>query len=416
MALIQPEYGPQWGNIMRDALGTYASVNQIQRQNAEDDRKQKVLNLMSEIEKDPSKARMLKKLDPGAYNEIMQSRELENKAREKQFKDRASFAMSVKGLLPPQQVQAFEQRAKMLKDQGGDPSMALQMANVIRMGDPQGWAKTQIDSTIGQAQSAGLIEAPKKDKTGITWRPATDDEKAAYGITSKEPYQINSLGKLARAGGKGQTITFNAGEYTPGKIPAGQMLIEVNGKPELRDIPGGPSAIKTAEKKEQKAKAEANKQMYSDIVVDDVDRLISLYENEEFYDPVSGITGDVAAKISGTAASDADALRATIESAGTVDRLLEIKATGATFGSISEKELLLLKAARGNISRGQSKEQTLRNLKRYRKLYTNVMKKVMADPDASKYGFGSIPRAQLIGGKPSNRDMVTPEVAEQRYK
>jgi hypothetical protein len=82
----------------------------------------------------------------------------------------------------------------------------------------------------------------------------------------------------------------------------------------------------------------------------------------------TGLLGSATARIAGTPAADLAANLDTLQAAAGFEKLQEMRdnsPTGGALGSVTERELALLQATWGSISQSQSKEQFLRNLKRF---------------------------------------------------
>ena len=467
---IQAVQHADMGQILRDSVGMYGQIKGMQNASADRKIKAEALGVEKKNQEEDRAFRDTERTRVATERTAQSDRD--RIARD--IKDNARFttesaqhAAVIKDLPLAQKLSATQRRIDDLKRRGIPTETTQRLFDMYDSGNPEVIA--EADQAISERYNLGIqrgdVKAPKekkqeqyriaspeeKERAGITqpgvwqvspkgqfvkaggkeqaqYRIASPEEKERAGVTQPGVWQISPKGQFVKAGGKGQNITTNvntgqAGDQL-GTIPPGYAARRGQDGFEMYKVKGGPAEEKAKQLTEKKKKGEAQKQVYSDIVTDDAESLLSLYENETWYNPVSGITGDIASDklFSGSAANDADALRETIESAGTVDRLLEIKATGATFGAISEKELGLLKAAKGNIRRGQSKEQTVKHIKRYIRLYKKVMRKVQADPDAAKYGFGpSSGNGPIMGGQvqqmsnPEASQAMPPEAME-RYK
>ena len=69
----------------------------------------------------------------------------------------------------------------------------------------------------------------------------------------------------------------------------------------------------------------------------------------------------------------------------------EASPTGGALGQVSNQELTTLQSVLGNLSFSQSQDQLLRNLERLRDIYSDILTKASAYPNAEDFGFGTVP-------------------------
>jgi len=334
----------------------------------------------------------------------------------------------------------------MLKERGDDPATTLRLlegyANPetrpqaeqsleerYRFGIQAGYVKPEEKQkpVVDKFTKAGLvpgtpeyIAAAKKDLQGDgQYRIATAEEKAAAGITGPEQYQISPKGQFVKLGGAGQTINVNIpgqGDVVDvGKPEAGAAIVRdpKTGKLSYQAIEGGPVANEAADKTKRESAQKATTAQTANIVSEDIGRFRNLLENESWYNPVTGVTGSVASNIPGTARADAEALKTTIAANIGFDRLQamrEASKTGGALGAISEREMKQLESVKGSIELSQSKEQLLKNLDRLDKIYSKILEKASAYPNAEKFGFGG---AKAIPVNTPSQEM--PEQIRSRY-
>jgi hypothetical protein len=165
-----------------------------------------------------------------------------------------------------------------------------------------------------------------------------------------------------------QTNVNVTGDTGPriGTIPPGFQLKQTpEGAYVMEPIPGGPAAREA--EKVARAEAEGTRQtaQSADIVTGDISRAIDLMNRAVL--PTTGAIGGALSGVGGTAARDVAGLLDTIKANTAFDKLAEMRKaspTGAALGSVTERELALLAAVRGNLEQSQSDAQLRFNLAR----------------------------------------------------
>jgi hypothetical protein len=138
-----------------------------------------------------------------------------------------------------------------------------------------------------------------------------------------------------------------------------------DGSYEQYAVPGGPAALE--EERRRRAESEGTRQQAqsADIVTGDITRAISLMNSAVL--PTTGAIGGALSGVGGTSARDVAGLLDTIKANTAFDKLAEMRKaspTGAALGSVTERELALLAAVRGNLEQSQSDAQLRYNLAR----------------------------------------------------
>lgn len=144
-------------------------------------------------------------------------------------------------------------------------------------------------------------------------------------------------------------------------------------RPIAVEIAGGPTETKRIAGETAKTKAQEQRQVYADIVTQDIDRVVDIAGAQDI--PVTGF-GAIGAAIPGTRAFDVSQLLDTIRSNVGFDRLQQMRAaspTGGALGQVSERENILLQSTIGSLAQTQSKAQFLRNLKRVKEIYLDTI-------------------------------------------
>jgi hypothetical protein len=146
--------------------------------------------------------------------------------------------------------------------------------------------------------------------------------------------------------------------------------------------------------------------------LDDVKALRNAIKKQKIVDPVTGVTGEIASGVAGSARKSAEGLVRTIQANIGFDRLNQMRAespTGGALGNITEQELRFLQSVLGSIDLNQKDADIIRNLDRLDKIYSGIIKKAAAYPNASKYGFsGGAPAAPAPSAPPAGGGSTTP--------
>lgn len=206
------------------------------------------------------------------------------------------------------------------------------------------------------------------------FRPATMEEKKQFGVTPETPLAIEEgSGKPMVISGNGVTIN-NGSKY--GTIPPGYQLVEGPEGAKLIPIPGSPAEAEQAAKVQKAEGAASQKQQNVDLVTQEIDRSISILDNDTWYNPATGLGATAAARIGGTNAANLKALTQTIGSVITLDGIKNMRQnspTGAAMGAVSDADLALLRNALGSVEQSQGEDQLRFNLNRLWNLYQDTI-------------------------------------------
>lgn len=276
------------------------------------------------------------------------------------------------GLLEDRMGLMNELRVKLPNDP--TPMLYQSLRRYAGSGDPSALnsARNTTGALVAMGVARGDIKLPEVRQPLSTVGKIEADFKAGR-ITEEQRDQA----MLAASRG-GTSINVNAAAPTP---PTGyQNIFDESGRlVEQRAIQGSPAATAQATREEQR-------QLYGDVVIEDIGRYKNLIENQGLLTPVTGVSGAIAQAIPGTPAADARALEQTIGANIQFDRLQamrEASPTGGALGSITEQELSDLRATLGSIGRSQSDVQLIQNLNRLEKIYSEIKRKADAYPSAT---------------------------------
>lgn len=134
------------------------------------------------------------------------------------------------------------------------------------------------------------------------------------------------------------------------------------------------SAVKidTAAAKSSAAQDAAARQ--ANLVGEDIGRAMEMAGGESI--PITGIVGRVMSNIPGTTAHDLAKTLDSVKANTAFKKLQEMRQnspTGGALGSVSDNDMLLLKAVEGSLEQSQSKEQLLYNLDRLRSTTLDIV-------------------------------------------
>jgi hypothetical protein len=250
----------------------------------------------------------------------------------------------------------------------------------------------QRNTKTGKIESLGA--------TGERFEIMTPSSIKAMGLPAGTYQKDVNTGKITAVGGGGVTVNLPP---QIGSIPKDYRMVYDGNKPvSMEVIPGSQTARELEAAAGKGASAAESAVTASTIVLDDVKALRNAIKKQKVVDPVTGITGEVASSVAGSARKSAEGLVRTIQANIGFDRLNQMRAespTGGALGNITEQELKFLQSVLGSIDLNQKDADIIRNLDRLEKIYNGILKKAAAYPNASKFGFsGGVPAG---GGTPT---------------
>lgn len=176
--------------------------------------------------------------------------------------------------------------------------------------------------------------------------------------------------------GPGMTYLYN---------PDGTVQMDEQGRPMASPVAGTDADRERKSSEDSKNVARENKITSSNIVKQEIGQVIAMLEGGR-NQPITGISGALAAQIKGSEAADARAAMETIKANIGFDRLQQMRdssPTGGALGNVTERELSTLQAVLGNLEFNQSKPQLLRNLQRLDEIYSGILEKAARTGDGT---------------------------------
>lgn len=245
---------------------------------------------------------------------------------------------------------------------------------------------------------AAVTEARNRGKG--KFKTITGSSAEAMGLDPNKVYKLNvDTQELSGIGGGGTNIDINTSSEM-GTIPTGyEVYTTDSGARALRPIQGGPAADKIAELEGKDVEAQGTTARTGGIVLQDIGRLRKLLSNQTMVNPVTGPTGSLAGNVPASSRSDAETLANTIKGNIGFDRLQQMRnesPTGGALGAINAQEMTLLSSVLGSLDLNQSESQLLENLGRLEVIYTEIMRKANAYPNAGGSMAPAAPSANSI--------------------
>jgi hypothetical protein len=164
--------------------------------------------------------------------------------------------------------------------------------------------------------------------------------------------------------------------------------------------------IKNADRIEAEQKAQtASVSSASDTLATVEDLLRTVREEEG----TTGFWGMMFGQIPWTKAGELRINADTLRSNMALDALMNLKASGATLGSVSEKELRLLESDIQGINFNQSKEKVLKDLNKIKRNYQRIIRKAyLTTSDKAKLDQALGGEPPWLAGDPEPKDQQDP--------
>jgi len=288
------------------------------------------------------------------------------------------------------------------------PTMAAAASAPVQ--DPEGMAallSNPASAPIAQSLLAKALAGPEKGElvkaadgylyNSVTGQRAFPDVVALQSPTLKSVHGVGLVDvsdpanpRVVQAEGQrppSTSVNVNTGNPNalPGlsKLPAGftyrydgqgNVMRDAQGLPMVAPIPGTKQAADVDAEAAKADKREQQERQQADIMLQDIDRALDLVENSTF--PTTGFAGNIMQHVAGTSAGDLRATLATIKGNIAFDKINAMRQaspTGGALGGVSNNELAMLSAAFGSLEQSQSEEQFVKNLRRLRSIYNEVV-------------------------------------------
>lgn len=298
------------------------------------------------------------------------------------------------------QAQAAQEQQRMMAQRQATAG-ALGINPSLAVADEAGW-KAAIDQATRNRNTVTVGNTVYDANTGqpiIQGRGDQTSDIQNYEYARNNGFQgsfADYQQQVKRAG----ATTVDARQM--GNIPPGyQVQYNEQGQPiSMSPIPGSPDFIKAQREREAFEKGKVSQDRTSQVVTEDIDRAVDLIDKSPF--TTTGLAGNALSKIGGTSSNDVNQLITTIKANAGFDRLQAMRdasPTGGALGAVSERELTYLQSTIGSLDQSQTKEQLLRNLKRVRKAYADIIDGPQDQGSSSNEGWKTLPNGVKIRAK-----------------
>ena len=247
----------------------------------------------------------------------------------------------------------------------------------------------------------------------------------AQGMTPEQALQAVRSGTTVQVGDGMPGLGKLSTDFTYVLDPAtGKPAIDPQtGLPRAVPVPGSKAAqeaeAEARQTEAQKAEVQALGARAGGVVLENIARIQKIAEESNL--PIAGAIGAFMSKIPGTDAYDVSSLTRTIRANIGFDRLQQMREaspTGGALGNVSNQELDALQSVLGDLDQSQSQEQFEYNLRRLGEIYTDIMRKFSAYPNAAEFGIAPATMPETsTGGAPDFSKMTDAEldayIAEQ---
>lgn len=224
-----------------------------------------------------------------------------------------------------------------------------------------------------------ILNTPKKP-LGQKERLAqlmTMDSDPNQTLTNGQRAEMNAIKQILSVGSPtGQTFgglnlpTAPDGYYYD-KNPNGTLKLNEEGNPYVVPVAGSAEAIKrTKDEKKEKVGKESKATIASTVVVD-AQRALDLINEDS---TTTGADAFALRLIPGTKAYALDQMVKSIQANIGIDKLLDIKASGAGLGQVPQSQLEMLASVLGQLNTAQDRETVRFNVQRVLDLYSDIVR------------------------------------------
>ena len=268
------------------------------------------------------------------------------------------------------------------------------------------------------AAEASKAEREAKGEPSDQFEILSNKQASSFGLPPGTYQRDKTTGKITSIGSGGVTVNMPP-QVQVGTIPQGYKLTyDPQGRPlSMEPIPGSQAARDVAAEADKAASSAASTVTSSNIVLSAADGLQDLIKKESFFKPVTGVGGAIVREKGGVLASGSAAVTAqktidTIKANIGFDRLTQMRKespTGGALGNVTEKELAFLQSVLGSLDLNQDRKILSQNINKIKEIYTEILRKASAYPNAEKYGFDvpatSKSKPPASDAQPANRNI-----------
>lgn len=268
-------------------------------------------------------------------------------------------------------------------------------------------ANPELASAIFQEYLKSTLATPDTTADMDNYKFYSEQEIAA----GRTPMSFQEF-RQSRPPSTQNIISFgDEGQIQVGPIPAGFYLDTSGDTPTLVPISGGPAEQERKQAEAEQALAEEQQQgqqqlasTAGNVVIQDIRRFKNLVSNQGIFTPITGVIGSIARRVPGSPAADAEQLGLTIRANIGFDRLQQMREaspTGGALGQVSDREIATLQSVLGSLSTSQSDTQLLENLNRLEEIYSGILRKLQAYPNAAEFGYSAPSTSEASANDPA---------------
>ena len=237
--------------------------------------------------------------------------------------------------------------------------------------------KLATDDALLELVKQGKVDKPKLEDEYVRLftKRATDPDNFTLTEASQLKAIENSMKMKSPTGGDLQQSIYGTPPegYVWRRDAAGNIMINEEGAPIAAPIGGTAATEKLRTEQKKKATMEESKGVIGGTVIEDAQRAIDLIKaNPKLTTVPAGFAGkDIGFGPAYTTNLMIESVRSNIG----IDKLLDIKASGAGLGQIPQTQLKTLQSVLGGLDQGQNAETLLYNLERVINIYSDIVEK-----------------------------------------
>lgn len=270
----------------------------------------------------------------------------------------------------------FQEQQRILGQQKADEELKIQLLN-----DP----RVQADPILRAAVESNpekvyeILNTPKKplSQSERLAQLMTMDANPNETLTNTQKAEMNAIKQILSVGSPtGQTFggvnlpTAPEGYYYD-KNPDGTLKTNEEGNPYVVPVAGSAEDIKRKKEDKKEKVGKESKATIAATVIVDAQRALDLIDLDS---STTGADAFALRLAPGTKAFALDQMVKSIQANIGIDKLLDIKASGAGLGQVPQSQLEMLASVLGQLNTAQDKETVRYNVERVLTLYSDIVR------------------------------------------
>lgn len=225
-----------------------------------------------------------------------------------------------------------------------------------------------------------ILNTPKKP-LGQKERLAqlmTMDADPNQTLTNTQKAEMNAIKQILSVGSPtgqsfgGLNLPKAPDGYYYDKNPDGTLKTNEKGKPYVVPVAGSKEAVDRLKEEEKERVGKEGKATIASTVIVDAQRALDLIDEDS---TTTGLDAWALRVMPSTKAYALDQMVKSIQANIGIDKLLDIKASGAGLGQVPQSQLEMLASVLGQLNTAQDKETVRYNVKRVLDLYSDIVRK-----------------------------------------